>query len=213
MCPHCKQIIAWYDNIPVLSWVLLRAQCRQCKKPISILYPFIELFTGLMLTTLLVRVPFYYFPAYFIFFSALIVSIRTDLETMLISRYMSLFLIPVGLFCAWYQLIPLSFFDSCCGALFGYWVLWGIAWIFYMITGKDGMGQGDIELLGLIGSFTGIAGAWISLFLGSVAGTIAGTIHMLATGERKIPFGPFLALGAMSYVLLKEQLIHFFFIF
>lgn len=123
---------------------------------------------------------------------------------------MTIFLVPMSITCAYLNLIPLSLNESCYGALFGYFLLAGIAWIFYLITGKEGMGQGDIELLAFIGSFTGIAGAWIALFLGSIAGTIAGTIHMLLTHERKIPFGPFLALGAMSYVLLQEQIMRLF---
>ncbi len=175
------------------------------------MYPFIELLSGLLLTTLWYIVPPYYFFAYFIFFSALIVSIRTDLETLLISRLVTLFLIPVALFCAYKGLLPLSLIESIRGAGFGYAILAVVSIVYYLFTQRTGMGQGDIDLLAFIGAFVGIQGAWITLLLGSLAGSIAGSLHLYMTGSRKIPFGPFLALGAMAFVLLKPQLVGLFF--
>lgn len=167
--------------------------------------------SGLLLTTLWYAVPHQFFVAYFFFFSALIIDTRTDLETMLISRFTSIFIVPVGFLCAWMQWLPISLGQSIMGAFFGYLILSAIALAFYAFTKKEGIGQGDSELLALIGAFTGMPGAWIALFLGSMAGSIAGSIHLLATKSRKIPFGPFLALGAITYVLLQKQLIGLFF--
>jgi prepilin signal peptidase PulO-like enzyme (type II secretory pathway) len=84
-CPHCNHSLAWLDLIPVLSWVYLKGRCRYCGQPISTLYPFIEILTTLVMTLLVIMAPTRYVPAYFILFSALIVTIRSDIETMLIS--------------------------------------------------------------------------------------------------------------------------------
>jgi len=159
------------------------------------------------MTLLYLYVPGIYFFAYFIFFSALIVTIRSDLETMLISRFVTLFLIPIGLFFAFMQLIPLTIFDSIIGTLFGYGFLFIISKLFKVLTKKEGMGEGDLELLAFIGSFTGLFGCWISLLLGSVIGSIIGLGYMLITKSdraAKIPFGPFLAGAAIMYVLWQE---------
>ena len=206
-CPHCRHTIAWYDNIPLLSFILLGGKCRACKKAISWLYPFIELLTVFIMTALSIYVLPQYQPAYFIFFSALIVTIRTDLEKMLISRYVTLFLAPLGWLLAFFDLIPISITQSIMGTLFGYLFLLSIALFFSKLMGKEGMGQGDLELLAFIGSFIGIWGCWISLLLASMIGSIFGICYLLSTRQRssiKIPFGPFLALGAIIFVLFQN---------
>ncbi|MFZ5953603.1 MAG: prepilin peptidase [Candidatus Dependentiae bacterium] len=209
-CPHCRKTIYWYDNIPVISWLKLNGVCRHCKKPISFLYPFIELITALSLTTVALLVPHHYFLSFFIFFSALIVTTRTDLEKMLISRFMTLFLVPLGIGFASFGLLPIDLLDSLIGALAGYGLLWLTKTIFYRFKGQEGLGQGDLDLLCFIGSFTGLFGIWFSLLIGSVTGSIVGIVYLIThkkTREVKIPFGPFLALGAMSYVLLSPYLL------
>ena len=193
-----------------MSWIFLWGRCRLCSAPISVLYPFIELVTALCLSTLFVTVPPHYFPAYFIFFSALIISIRTDLETMLISRFVTLFLLPTGIIFSAMGLLPITYQASVAGSFFGYFLLWGVARLFFLLTKKEGLGLGDAELLAFIGSYTGIVGCWLSLLIGSIAGSIAGIIHLWLTNSNKIPFGPFLALGSISYVLLKPLLLRLF---
>ena len=190
---------------------MLGGKCSACKSSISILYPFIELITALCLSALYLLVPLVYFPAYFFFFSALLVSIRTDLETMLVSRFVTLFLVPSGILFAYLGFIPLSTTGSIAGATFGYLLLRGVALIFYHMTKKEGLGLGDVELLAFIGSYTGILGCWLALLIGSITGSVAGITHMISTGSNKIPFGPFLALGAITYVLLQPTLLRFFF--
>ncbi len=130
---------------------------------------------------------------------------------MLLSRFVTLFLVPTGFLLSAAGYLPLSLVESVLGALFGYFLLWGIARIFYLITGKEGLGQGDAELLAFIGSYLGIIGCWMTLLLGSITGSIAGIIYLLATGSKKIPFGPFLGLGAMTYALLKTALLQLLF--
>lgn len=206
-CPSCKHTLAWYDLIPVLSYILLRGQCRYCKARISPLYPFIELFTVVIMSLLYSAIPTLYFPAYFIFFSALIVTIRSDLETMLISRFVTLFLIPVGIGASALGYLPITLLDSILGIFVGAGFLYAISWLFYKATGKIGIGQGDIELLAFIGSFTGIVGSWVTLCVGSVLGALIGIGYILISRSKKdtkIPFGPFLAAGAIIYVLTQE---------
>lgn len=206
-CPYCDEIIAWYDNIPVISWFLLRAKCRNCQAPISILYPFIELISLILLGSLIVKAPAEYLPAYFLFFSLLIISIRTDLETLLLSRYVTIFAAPIGILLASFGYLPISGFESLAGALFGYLLLAAVAYLFKKFTDRDGLGQGDIELLALIGSFTGIIGCWITLLIASIMGSVVGIMYQRVTQSHLIPFGPFLALAAMAYILLQHQLL------
>lgn len=214
-CPHCKTTIAWYDNIPVISWILLSAKCRTCKKKISTLYTFIELLTATSLGALYYFEPTY-FPAYALFFSALIVTIRTDLEYMLISRVVTLGLIPFGWILSYMQLLPISFTQSIVGSFVGFFTLFLMAHLFYFITKKQGIGEGDFDLLALIGAFIGVKGVFFTLLIGSWIGTICSIAYIIIARKNmqlKIPFGPFLAFGAMSYVLWHdtiEQLITLF---
>jgi leader peptidase (prepilin peptidase)/N-methyltransferase len=217
-CPHCSTLIAWYDNIPVFSWILLGGKCRACKYSISFLYPFIEILTIIVLTFLYTLIPHHYFFAYFIFFSALLVTIRSDLETMLISRYATIFLVPLGCLMSAIQLLPLSLTESISGALVGYLFLATINGIFKYLRNIDGIGEGDFDLILFIGSFTGIVGCWISITIGSIIGSVCGLSYLLFSssyGERdsiahaKIPFGPFLALGAMLFVLTQKQIFYY----
>ena len=220
-CPYCNNCIAWYDNIPVFSWLLLCGKCRTCKKPISFLYPFIEILTAIILSLLYLFIPYYYFFSYFVFFSALIVTIRSDLETMLISRFMTLYLAPVGICLSAYALLPLSIKESICGAIFGYFFLCSINGIFKRWRNIDGIGQGDFDLLLCIGSFTGVMGCWISVTLGSVLGSLYGLVTLLSVQDdhnfeysiqtTKIPFGPFLSLGAIIFVFIQKYIVDYMF--
>lgn len=211
-CPSCKHTIFWYDNIPVISWLLLNGQCRFCKNSISWLYPTIELMTTISLLALWCTIPQKYFPVYALFFSALIVTIRTDLDRMLISRYMTLYLIPAGLLASYCGVIPLSLTESMLGCIFGYLILWLTKKISLMITKQESLGQGDVELLSFIGAFTGPVGCWASLSIGSISGTVVTSLYMLITKQSivKIPFGAYLGAGAMMFVLFENYLYLFF---
>jgi leader peptidase (prepilin peptidase) / N-methyltransferase len=205
-CPKCKKTLAFYDLIPVFSWLLLKGRCRSCRQPISWLYIAIELITLSSFILLWYNVPRVYYLAYLLFFSALIITIRTDLETMLICRYVTLFLIPVGVIAGLFKLLPITAIASIVGALLGYFSLWLVAKVFYYMSKKEGIGQGDLELLAFIGSFIGPLGVWASLFIGSIAGSLVGIFYIIYKGASKttkIPFGPFLALGAIIYTLMQ----------
>lgn len=208
-CPHCKRCVAWYDNIPLLSYFLLSGKCRYCHEKISYLYPLIESVTALTLFALVQLVDSHYWLAYGFFFSALIVTIRTDLEQMLISRYATLLLIPFGWVLSAIDRLPISLYESVIGSIIGYAILFIVAKSFRWATGKDGMGQGDLELLAFIGAFIGPAGCGMTLFIASTIGAIFGITYTSLFNQNKttmIPFGPFLALGAIIYTLFQNSL-------
>jgi len=205
-CPQCNVPISWYDNIPVLSWLWLRGKCRNCQRSISQLYPVVEILTAGMLYFLYLFVPLQFFFAYFIFFSALIVTFRSDLETMLISQWVTLFLIPLGPLFSMVGWLPISLLESVLGAILGYLFLFAIGKVFYLLTGKMGIGAGDFELLALIGAFSGIFGAWLTLLVASITGSLFGIVYLMLTKSgrnAKIPFGPFLSLAAIVVVLVQ----------
>ncbi|HSC25394.1 MAG TPA: prepilin peptidase [Candidatus Babeliales bacterium] len=218
-CPHCHKIIAWYDNIPVISWVLLNGRCRVCHQPISFFYPFIEMLTAILLSFLYIFIPHHYFFAYFIFFSALIVTIRSDAETMLISRFTTLFLVPFGCIFSAYGLLPLSLTESILGAFFGYSFLYIINSIFKYLRNINGIGEGDLDLILFIGSFTGVAGCWMSITIGSILGSLYGLMYLTflyfskdnndSLYDTKIPFGPFLACGALIFIFLQKHIFYY----
>lgn len=218
-CPHCKSMIVWYDNIPLISWIVLRGKCRQCKSSISILYPAIEILTAVALTYLYLFIPSHYFFSYFIFFSALIITIRSDIETMLISRFATLMLVPFGFVLSYFSALPLTLCESIIGAVAGYLFLFSTNVLFKYIRGIDGIGEGDFDLLMFIGSFTGILGCWASITIGSLLGSLYGLglflFHFLRKSKfslqtTQIPFGPFLAIGAILFVFLQYYIFYFF---
>jgi len=216
-CPSCQHTIFWYDNIPIISWFLLKGKCRFCKNSISILYPFIEVLSGIIFTLLFFNLfdgsyNILFFKQFFnflIFFSALIVATRTDFQEMVIPQLFSLWLMPVGFLTAFLGFSRITFFESLLGGFVGYGVLWSIGTIFEFFTKREGVGQGDMELLGMIGAFLGPIGVWFSLMLGSISGFVIGVSYILITKKdryAKIPFGPFLALGAVLHFFLQGQI-------
>ena len=230
-CPSCSTIIAWYDNIPLLSWFLLRGKCRTCKTPISWVYPFIEFITALTFLTLVIvhlkeKQEKYLYPLdwsmisltplipYFVFFSALILATASDLFAMVIPQLFSVWLIPVGLLFALYDKLAISPLESIIGCMTGYGILLFTEIVFKRLTKKEGIGVGDMELLAMIGSFLGPIGVWTSLMIGTLSGIACGSGYLVLSKQGKntrIPFGPFLSLGAIMYVLFKNTIIKFFF--
>ncbi len=214
-CPHCSHTLSWHDLIPLFSFIFLKGKCRYCHTPISWLYPLIELLTVLAFVAAYYLVDDIYYIAYFIFFSALFVTIRSDLEYLLISPWMTLALIPIGIALSFTDLLPIYPLNSILGAAVGYIVPWLIGAFFYFITKKEGIGQGDFDLLAFIGAFTGIMGVWAALFIGSLLGSLCGGIYLYATGSLRrnvpLPFGPFLAIGAMLYCLFADEIVELLF--
>lgn len=202
-CPKCKTNIAWYDLIPIISWITLRGKCRSCKSQISYLYPLIESLTAILFVLLFIKVPARFWIGYGTFLSALIITTRTDIETMLIPRLATLYIIPFAFSFSILGFTPINLYQSVLGSIFGYFILWFINKIFYALKKQQGIGEGDFDLMAMIGSFTGIAGVWISLLLASILASIVGLtlISMKKISkDSRIPFGPFIALGAIIYI-------------
>ncbi len=210
-CPYCEHPIRAYDNVPILGWLLLRGRCRHCKHPIALRYPMVELLTGLTALACLLRFgPKPPALVYFLFCAALIVVAFIDIDHQIIPNAISLPGIPIGLGLSFF-LPQLRFVDAVLGALVGGGSLYLVAWLYSLIKGLDGMGGGDIKLLAMIGTFVGWKGVIFTIFIGSVTGTAAGVAQMVArrklNGKLRIPFGPFLAIGAMAYVFYGRELI------
>ncbi len=190
---------------------MLKGHCRTCSLPISWLYPFIELITTISLALLWIMTPNEYFFPYALFFSSLIITVRTDLEMMLISPLATLALVPIGILFAFFNILPLDGYNALLGSLIGYGLLYSISKLFYWVTKKEGIGAGDFDLLALIGAFTGVIGVWVTLLLSSVIGSIVGIIFLVCTekdSNAPIPFAPFLALGGAFYVIIQPFIVH-----
>lgn len=225
LCPKCGSIISWYDNIPVISWFLLMGRCRNCKQKISILYPFIEIVTSVIMTALFFQVfyldqvfvftPFAIgsFISYFIFFSALVIAVRTDLEGMVIPQMFSLWLVPAGFIFSYIGFLKINIYESTLGAFIGYAFLWIVAKLFKVISRKDGLGVGDMELMAMIGSFLGPFGVWFCLMLSSVSGFLITGIYLFIAKKNtttRIPFAPFLSFGAFIYFFFEVTFLRLF---
>jgi len=213
-CPQCQSPIRFYDNIPILSYLILFGKCRQCQATISPQYPLIELIGGTFSLAFILRygVSLQYF-IYFAFFSALVVIAFIDLRHQIIPDIISLFGILVG-FLSSLILPQLSILDSALGILTGGGSLLLVAILYHLIARREGMGGGDIKLLAMIGAFLGWQGAIFSLVVGSLFGSLTGIALMIAEKkDRKfaIPFGPFLSLGAMIYLFWGEEIVRAYF--
>lgn len=206
-CPKCAAKLSWYELIPIFSWIMLRGRCKTCQETISWLYPALELLTGLVGICMVLYIQPSYWIGYFLFFSALIVTIRTDAETMLISRYMTWAFIPIGFTLTLVPALPITPLESILGAIFGYGLLWVIAKGFHRLRNMEGLGQGDLDLLAMIGAFTGPLGVWVTLLIGALLGSALGLILVIKRKRRdiKFPFGPWLALGAIIYVFFQKS--------
>jgi leader peptidase (prepilin peptidase)/N-methyltransferase len=209
-CPGCNAAIRFYDNIPVLSWFILRGQCRNCHAPIAFRYVMVELLGGLMAVCVYLRFgPSVQGIIYFGFIAALLVITFIDIDYHIIPDVISLPGILLG-FAASFFIPTLNWMDSLLGILAGGGSLYAVAWGYERITGKEGMGGGDIKLLGMIGAFIGWQGVLLTIFMGSAIGTLVGLIDMRVKKKNmkmRIPFGPFLALGAIIHLFLGNELI------
>ncbi len=212
-CPHCGQQIRWYQNIPVVSYLLLGGKCSSCKVAISFRYPAIEILTGILFTLVL-----YYFgfspatPVYWLFAAALVTITFIDLDHQIIPDVISLPGIVIGFICSF--LIPwVSWIDSLLGIVIGGGILLLIAWLYAKLAGREGMGGGDIKFLGMLGAFLGWKAILPVVFISSLVGTFVGVPLMLlqkSDSRLAIPFGPFLAFAALVYLFWGEQLIHWY---
>jgi leader peptidase (prepilin peptidase)/N-methyltransferase len=209
-CPHCKHQLAWYENIPVFSWLALRGRCRSCKARISVQYPLVELLTAVLMVACVARFGFGWQGFGAMVFTGFLISLSgIDLRTQLLPDQLTLPLMWLGLIAAVDNLyMPAK--PALIGAVVGYLSLWVVWWLFKQITGKEGMGHGDFKLLAAIGAWTGLSGILPTVLLSSLVGAIIGSIWLAAKGRDKatpIPFGPYLAVAGWIVFFWGGQMV------
>ena len=212
-CPGCSYQIRWYDNIPLVSYLLLRGKCRGCGAHISLQYPLVELLNGVLTLLLFLRFgPTLAFAVLFLFCSALVVITFIDIEHQIIPDEISLPGIVVGFILSFF-LQGHTWLNSLLGILLGGGSLLLVAYSYQKLTGKDGMGGGDIKLLAMMGAFLGWKAVPFIIFTSSLVGSLIGiSIMLLQKKDSKlaIPFGPYLAFGAVLYIFYGKSLIRWY---
>ena len=200
-CPKCGTPIKWYDNVPVIGYLVLGGRCRACKAPISAQYPLVELATGVAFVVqgLAVGEPSALLLVRLVFTAMLIVLFGTDLETQRLPNVITIPGLALGLVASVFM--PPGLADAAIGAAIGAGLLWFIRWAWFRATGVEGMGLGDVKMIAMIGAFLGWRQVWVVLVLSSFAGALVG-IAFIAAGKRsmqaKLPFGTFLAIAALA---------------
>jgi leader peptidase (prepilin peptidase)/N-methyltransferase len=225
-CTNCEKTIAWYDNVPLVSYLLLGGRCRYCRARISARYPAVELLTGLL---------FFYFvytlgPALAalkmcVFAAMLVALVFSDLEERILPDELTLGGTLAGL--AFAAIVPVpdisahallwmlgvevgsgrwqSMAESAVGAGLPALFLWGGGWIYYKVRHREGLGFGDVKLIAMVGAFLGLRGALLTLILGSITGSILGYGYIKATGKDaatyELPFGTFLGAAGLAVAL------------
>ena len=207
-CPACQAALSPLDNVPLLSYLFLRGHCRRCDVPISARYPIVEAVNGLAYGLIV-----WYFGVgwqsviYAALFSALLVVSYIDLDHQIIPDVITLPGIGLGVLAA-VTVLPIGFLDSVLGLLVGGGVLLGLAWISPYLFGKEGMGGGDIKLLAMIGAFLGWKPVVLTMLIGAIVGALVGVILITLKVLRRdqyLPFGPFLALGAIVSMFFHQE--------
>jgi leader peptidase (prepilin peptidase)/N-methyltransferase len=215
-CPECSAMISWYDNIPILSYLILRGRCRHCRGTISFQYPLVELMMALLSMALVYR--FQLSPAsagYFIFCAALLVIIFIDIHHQIIPDVISLPGILVGFLFALVS-DTVTWQSSLIGILAGGGVLYAVAFLYALLRKIDGMGGGDIKLLAMLGAWLGWQSLPFIILVSSTTGSIVGLIAMRSQkkgGQTRIPFGPFLSLAALVYTFFSEKILYFYYLY
>jgi len=209
-CPSCGEPIRFYDNIPLLSYALLLGRCRRCGAPISARYPLVELGTGVLSLFLMGRFgPSVTYALTMAFVSCLVVVSLIDLEHQVIPDVISLPGILVGIAASFTPWGLVSWTDAALGAAGGGGFLLAVAWIFHRMTGKEGMGLGDVKLLAMIGAWMGWRALPFIILLSSLTGILIGgsALLLMRRGLRvRIPFGPFLSLGALLVLFFGSRI-------
>jgi leader peptidase (prepilin peptidase)/N-methyltransferase len=226
-CVRCRKMIPWYDNVPLVSYIVLGGRCRYCKKPISLRYPAVELLTGLLFFYFVLRMGLTATAVKFCILSAMLVALAfCDLEKRLLPDQFTLGGLLVGLAFAWFVPVPTaatpdntsalifwlaglnvngraaSLCDALLGALLLSGLLWGAGELYYRIRGREGLGLGDVKLVAMIGAFLGLRLALGSMAWGGVAGSVIGLAYIRATKKDastfELPYGTFLSVAALA---------------
>jgi len=220
-CPGCQHLIAWYDNLPVVSFLLLKARCRHCREPIAWRYPIVELLTALSFGWFVAHFgPTVEAAKYCVFAWLMIGLIFSDLETLILPDEMTLGGLVIGLAFAPFAKVPdqtfalicaiagfrlgprvESFAEAAFGALFPAVTLFLLGWIFEKVRDKEGLGFGGVKMIAMVGAFLGLQGALLTVILGSIAGSIIGIAYIKLTKQDaatyQLPFASFLGAAAL----------------
>ena len=213
-CPKCDSPLRLIDNIPIVSWLMLRGQCAHCQAPISARYPLIELLSAGL--SVLVAWQFGFSAmslALLLFTFVLLCATFIDLDTMLLPDQLTLPLVWAGLALALLNISPVSLEDAVIGAMAGYLALWSVYWLFKLITGKEGMGYGDFKLLAALGAWLGWQALPMIILLSSVVGLLFGLIQLRLKQQgidKAFPFGPYLAIAGFISMMWGDGLLHWY---
>lgn len=229
-CVRCRKPVAWYDNIPVVSYILLGGKCRYCRRGISIRYPAVELLTGLAWFFLVWKFGVTLLAAKLCIFAAMLIAMAfTDLEKRILPDQFTKGGTAIGLAFSTVVAVPdttsqaLLWFagidvqgrwhwiaESAIGAFLPAFFLWFGGWVFEKVRHKEGLGFGDVKLIAMMGSFLGLQGALFTLILGSISASLIGLGYIKATGqdasEYQLPFGTFLCLAGLAAAMGMQGL-------
>lgn len=214
-CPRCGERIRFYDNLPVISYLLLLGRCRHCRQAISAQYPLVEASTGILSLALFLKLGASLEYVFFLAFGAALIAVTfIDLHHKIIPDALSLPGIAMGFVFSLLPSSPLSWMDSLIGIIAGggFLLLVGVA--FEKITGREGMGMGDVKMLAMIGAWMGWRSLLFIILLSSLAGSLIGGAMLLLSrrgAKTRIPFGPFLALGTLLYFFFGSELAGWYF--
>jgi leader peptidase (prepilin peptidase) / N-methyltransferase len=208
-CPNCGRQLSWFDNIPVVSWLLLGGRCRGCKAPIAVRYPLVELITAILWVAIAALTPpGALLASRLVLVTALIVLFMIDLEHQILPNVITLPGIAVGFL---FSLIaPPGPLSSLLGIVAGAGILYAIAAGYLLVRGEEGMGMGDVKMLAMLGAFLGWPAVLLTLVLSSFAGAVVGLLLMaFSRGNMRyaLPFGTFLAMGALVAMLSGDAIL------
>ena len=230
-CPACEHPIAWYDNVPLASYALLRGRCRHCGARISPRYPLVELLTGLLFAAAVLRFgPTPLAGKLCLFFALQVGLLFSDLEQLILPDEFTLGGLAAGLALAWFLPVPdviahaifwmagenpgprwQSLAEAALGAAAPAGFLWLGGWVFEKVRKKEGLGLGDVKLMAMTGAFLGLRGALLTLLAGSVLGSVVGLLYIKLTGKDaatfELPFGTFLGIAAIGAALAGQGVI------
>ncbi|OGB29802.1 MAG: methyltransferase [Burkholderiales bacterium RIFCSPLOWO2_12_FULL_61_40] len=208
-CPGCGHQIRWYENVPVISYLLLRGQCANCKIAISPRYPLVEIATGTLFFFCVWQWGATASGVAWCAFAAILLTLALiDWDTTLLPDDLTLPLLWLGLVSASLQWTSTGLNSALWGAVAGYLSLWSVYWVFKLVTGKEGMGYGDFKLFAALGAWFGWPTLIPMILLASVIGAAIGIAMKFTSGLREggyIPFGPFLAGSGLAALFFGSE--------
>lgn len=213
-CPDCGHNLSWWENLPLLSFILLWGRCRQCRQSISLRYPALEAASGLWALALALKFgPGWPWLIYLIFGGILLLLSFIDLKSYILPDFLTLPGAVLAFACSW--LLPhISWQSSLIGAISGAALFWLLQLAYKALKGVQGLGSGDIKLMLLLGALLGWQALPLSIFLAALSGLVVSLIYLRRSPgqglQTAIPFGPFLSLGGMLYILFGPELMRWY---